>query len=68
MTAYYIFGNKVSWLKRGGDQILQWEKKVVRYLDRAIRRITCLYDFYLDDHDKLKMICIVHKLSKKGRK
>ena len=51
MNAQYIVGNKVSWSKRGGDQVFQWAKKVVRDLDRAVRRITHLYDSYLEDHD-----------------
>ena len=51
MNAQYIVGNKVSWSKRGGDQVFQWEKKVVRDLDRDVRQITHLYDSYLDDHD-----------------
>ena len=55
MTAQYIVGNKVSRSKCGGDQVLQWSKKVVRYLDRAVRRITRLYDIYLDDYSKVRM-------------
>ena len=49
MTAQYIVGNKVSRSKRGGDQVLQWAKKVVRDLDRTVRRILRLYYLYLDD-------------------
>ena len=55
MMAQYIVGNKVSWSERGGDQVLQWAKKVVRDLDRLVRRITRLYDIYLDDHSKVRM-------------
>ena len=51
LTARYIVGNKVSQSKRGGDRVLQWAKKFVRDLDRAVRRITHLYDSYLEDHD-----------------
>lgn len=47
MTAQYIVRKKVSRSKRGGDRILRWAKKVVRDLDRAVRRITHLYDLYL---------------------
>ena len=68
LTAQYIDGNKVSRSKRGGDRVLQWAKKVVRDLDRAFCRIKYLYDIYLDDHDKVRMIRRVQKGSKKGRK
>ena len=68
MTAQYIVCNKVSRSKRGGDRVLQWAKKVVRDLDRAVRRITRLYDLYLDDHDEVRMIRRVQKKSKKKRK
>ena len=68
MTAQYIVGNKVSWSKRGGDQVLQWAKKVVRDLDPLVRQITCLYDIYLDDHSEVRMSRRVQKRSKKGRK
>ena len=68
LTAQYIVGNKVSRSKRGGDRVLQWATKVVRDLDRAVRRITRLYDIYLDDHDEVRMTRRVQKGSKKGRK
>ena len=67
MTARYIVRNKVSRSKRGGDRVLQWAKKVVRDLDRAVRRITHLYDLYLDDHDEVRMIRRVQKNSKKKK-
>ena len=68
MTAQYIVGNKVSRSKRGGDRVLQWAKKVVKDLDRTVRRITKLYDVFLDDHDEVRMTRRVQKGSKKGRK
>ena len=68
MTAQYIVGNKVSRSKRGGDRVLQWAKKVVRDLDRTVRRVTKLYDIFLDDHDEVRMTRRVQKGSKKGRK
>lgn len=37
MTARYIVGKKVSRSKRGSDRVLQWARKVLRDLDRAIR-------------------------------
>ena len=68
MTAQYIVNNKVSRSKRGGDRVLQWAKKVVRDMDRTVRRITRLYDLYLDDHDEVRMVRRVQKNSKKKRK
>ena len=66
LTAEYIVSNKVSRSKRGGDRVLKWAKKVVRDMDRAIRRIVRLYDFYLDEDDNVKHIRRVQK--KGGRK
>ena len=68
MTAQYIVGNKVSRSKRGGDQVLQWAKKVVRYLDRAVRQITWLYDIYLYDHSKVRMSRGFRKDQRKGER
>ena len=67
ITDQYIVGNKVSRSNRGVDRVLQWAKKVVRDLDRAVRRITRLYDLYLDDHDEVKMIRRTQKNAKKKR-
>ena len=67
ITDQYIVRNKVSRSNRGVDRVLQWAKKVVRDLDRAVRRITRLYDLYLDDHDEVKMIRRTHKNAKKKR-
>ena len=39
MTAQYVVANKVSRSKRGRDRVLQWANKVVRDMDRAVRRI-----------------------------
>jgi hypothetical protein len=68
MTAQYIVVNKVSRSKRGGDRVLLWAKKVVRDLDRAVRRITHLYDLHLDEHDEVRMVRRVQKNSKKRKK
>ena len=67
MTAQYIVGNKVSRSNRGVDRVLQWAKKGVRDLDRSVRRITRLYDLYLDDHDEVKMTRRTQKNAKKKR-
>ena len=45
----------MSVAQRGGDRVLQWAKKVVRDLDRIIRRFFRLYDVYLDDYDEVRM-------------
>ena len=68
MTAQYIVRNKVSRSKRGSYRVLQWAKKVVRDLDRSVRRINRLYDLYLDEHDEVQMIRRVQKNSKKKKK
>ena len=47
--------SNISRSKRGGDRVLQWAKKVVRDLDRTIRRIVRLYHVHLDDHDEVRM-------------
>ena len=67
ITDQYIVRNKVSRSNRGVDRVLQWAKKVVRDLDRAVRRITRLCYLYLDDHDEVKMIRRTHKNAKKKR-
>ena len=68
MTDQYIVGNKISWSKRGGDRVLQWSKKFIRYLDRAVCWITCLYYLYLYYHYEVRVICRVQKGYKKGKK
>ena len=55
LTAKYIVTNNVSRSKRGCDRVLKWAKKVIRDLDRTVRRIFRLYDVYLDDHDEVRM-------------
>ena len=65
MTARYIVENKVSRSKRGGDRVFQWAKKVERDLERAVRRIVRLYDFYLDENDDVKFIRRTQKAKKK---
>ena len=67
MTAQYIVRNEVSWSKRGGDRILQWAKKVVKDLNTSVRRITHLYDLFLDEDDEVRMIRQVQKNAKKKK-
>jgi hypothetical protein len=67
-VAKYIVEKEVSRLKRGGDRVLQWAKKVVRDTDRAIRRIIRLYDFYLDENESIRKMRRVQKGSRKKRK
>ena len=47
--------HNVSRSKRGCDRVLKWAKKVIRDLDRTVRRVFRLYDVYLDDHDEVRM-------------
>ena len=68
MTAQYIVRNEVSRSKRGGDRVLQWAKKVVKDINKSVRRITRLYDLYLDEHDEVRMIRRVQKNAKKKKK
>ena len=42
--------------KRGADRVLNWAKKVMGDTDRALRRITRLYEFYLNDDDTIKRV------------
>ena len=66
LVAQYIVDNRVSRSKRGSDRTLQWAKKVLRDMHRAIRRITRLYDFFLDDDDSIRKVRRIQ--SNKGRK
>ena len=65
ITARYIVQNKVSRSKRGGDRVLQWAKKVEKDMERAIRRIAKLYDFYLNDDDEIKRVRRTRKSKRK---
>ena len=54
-TAQYMVHNNVTRKKsRGGDRDLQWAKKVLRDLERAVRRLNRLYDFSLDEDGDIK--------------
>jgi len=64
-SAQYIVGNNVSSSKREVDRVLQWKKKVVRDLDRTVRRIVRLYDIHFDDHDEVRMTRRVKSLRRK---
>jgi len=55
ISAQYIVANNVSRSKRGGDRVLRWAKKVVRDLDRTVRRIVRLYHIHLYEHDEVRM-------------
>ena len=52
MTAQYIVKNEVTRSTRD-DRTLAWAKNHLRNLDRAVRRIVRLYDFYLDGNDEV---------------
>jgi len=51
-TADYIVSNNVS-RKKSRDPIMNWARKVVRDTRRALRRIIKLYDFELDESDRI---------------
>ena len=68
LTAQYLVGNYTCRSSHGVDRILKWAKNTVRDLDRAVRRITRLYDIYLNDHDEIKMTRRTVKGSKKKKK
>ena len=67
IVAQYIADNQVTRSKRGGDRTLQWAKKVVRDMNPAIRRITRLYDFFLDDDDTIRYVRRIQKRKKKWK-
>ena len=68
MTAQYILNNQVSRSKRGGHRDLEWAKKTLRDINRAIRRIRRLYDFSLDDNDNIKALRNNVRKKKKKKK
>ena len=41
---------------------------MVKDLNKSVRRITCLYDLFLDEHDEVRMIRRVQKNAKKKKK
>ena len=54
MTAKYVVDNNVTRSSREGtDRTLQWAKKTLRDVRRAIRRIGYLYDHHLDENDNV---------------
>ena len=53
LTVDYIVDNNVSRSRRGRDPTLKWAKKVQRDFARAIRCLTRLYDYFLDDDDNI---------------
>ena len=70
LTAQYIIDNKPSRKSkgsRGPDRNYQWAKKTLRDLERAIRRLRRLYDFYFDDCEHIQYIRRVNKKRKKKR-
>ena len=64
LVAKYIVNNDVNRSKRGADRVLNWAKKVMRDIDRAMRHITRLYDFCLNDKDTIRRI----RRNQKGKK
>jgi hypothetical protein len=52
MVASYILKENVSRSKRS-DRTQSWTKKVIRDLRRSARRISRLYDYFLDNNVKI---------------
>ena len=54
LVASYIISHDRYWRKNGSRDInLIWAKKALWDYDRAIRRITRLYNFYLDENNNI---------------
>ena len=54
LVASYIIAHNCSRTKNGSRDInLSWAKKTLQDYNRAIRRITSLYDFYLDENNNI---------------
>ena len=57
LTATYLSTHDCSQAQDGKrNQNLSWAKKNLRDFDRSLRRITRLYDFYLDDNGHVHAI------------
>jgi hypothetical protein len=67
MMAGYILKENVSRSKRS-DQMQSWAKKVVCDLRRWARRISRLYDYFLDNNDKVYKVKQIMNQKKKKRK
>jgi hypothetical protein len=67
LTANYLIDNNVTRSKRS-DRNLQWAKKTIRDLDRAVRRIARLYHTYLDEEDDVYTVRRVLRRNKKKKK
>ena len=59
LVASYLITHDCSRRKNGSRDInLSWAKKTLRDYNRAIRRITRLYDFYLDENNDIYLVRI----------
>lgn len=67
VATYLLTKYKSRSRDEGRDRHLSWAKKTLRDMDRAVRRISRLYDFYLDDNDDIKRIRRNVKAKKKYR-
>ena len=52
MTATYIIDNNVNRSKRN-NRSLAWAKKTIRDKNRATRRISRIYDYFLDNNEEI---------------
>ena len=68
-TAEYIMSKYESRSRnKGRDRILAWAKKTTRDIERAVKRITRLYDFVLDDNDNVCRVRRAVRAKKKNKK
>ena len=67
LSARYIVENNVTRSKRS-DRNIQWAKKTLRDMDRAVRRVARLYDFYLDNNDEVRKVRRAQKGGNKKKK
>ena len=70
MVASYVIAHDCSRGKKGSRDVnLIWEKKTLRDYDRAIHRITRLYDFYLDENNNIYSVrrAVINKGKRKRK-
>ena len=70
LVASYLIAHDCSRRKKGSRDVnLIWAKKTLRKYDRDIRRITRLYDFYLDENNNTysKRRAVINKGKRKRK-
>eukprot|EP00957_Ditylum_brightwellii_P070504 5357682-Ditylum_brightwellii.AAC.1 len=67
--AQYIADHYTPQSKREGkDCTCSWAKKALRDLDRSVRRVAKLFNFYLDDNDRVKKAHCIIRARKQNKK